>query len=422
MPQKFSWRKGIVILLWILAAASIPIHNLAEAPAWDVAIYMNGVRSVQAGHDPYADAIAIQRKFHAERAKHPNAQVPFSYVYSPITLPVLRLVGKLPLLLSAVVYGGLYLFGLLAQIWVGFRAGEQDERRILYFLAPVAAFFPGFLASDIVWSGNVAFILYGFILLAAYRGWKQDRWGWFYAAVLLASCVKAPLLTLVVIPVFSARKQWLATAVTAAAGCALFLLQPFLWPSLFKNYLDAVNLQFEFNRDFGISPAGLLSGVLYDHGLPFSTVSAGFYLAYAIPILGLLFLLSRAYIDGRITLERWMPTLLLGVILLNPRILEYDEILLALPMFLILWRFFAARTPTPRITMLCTGFVFAVANVIAFRSWSVWKLTEGPLLVLFFLVSAHQLYKQSRLAAGTEDWPTAPTDLDSELTVPAGRF
>src|SRR6201999_375654 len=110
-----------------------------------------------------------------------------------------------------------------------------------------------------VLGGNIAYILYGAVLAAAFLGWKKNLWWCFYVVVLFAACVKAPLLSLALLPALSARKQWLPTTATVAAGLLLFACQPLIWPALFKHYLEAVELQFSFNQDFGCSPAGLFS-------------------------------------------------------------------------------------------------------------------------------------------------------------------
>jgi hypothetical protein len=223
--------------------------------------------------------------------------------------------------------------------------------------------------------------------------WRRNRWLWFYGAVLAASCVKAPLLSLVVIPVLLARRQWLPTAITTAISLALFAVQPLLWPTLFKHYLEAVELQFSFNRDFGCSPAGLFGEILASHGLPYSPGTWVFYLAYAIPLFATLFYLSRRFLRGDFSVERWIPVLLVGVILLNPRIMEYDAAPIALPLALIAWRFFRAFFQ-PGGTILCVALLFGLANAIAAVSWDVHKLVDGPLLVVFFAAGSWSLLRR----------------------------
>ena len=383
---------------WLVVLAAMPVWIHFDTPGWDVAIYHSAMDALKAGHDPYADAIAVQTLFHQQMASHPHADPPYSYVYSPMTLPLLRAVGAVPVWLSGILYWLVYASGVLAEIWVGMQAVEDRERRYFLFLAPVAAFFPGLLANGIILSGNVAYILYGVILVAAMLGWRGGRWKWFYAAVLAASCVKAPLLSLAVIPLLSARRQWLPAGLTVAAGSALFAMQSMIWPVLFGHYLQAVELQFSYNRDFGCSPAGLFGGVLFDRGIPYSPASVIFYLCYAVPLVGVLFLLSRGFVRGAFSLKQWIPVLLLGVILLNPRLIEYDVAPLAIPLALIGWRSLL-RVMAMRQAAVVMGGAFLVANGFAITGWELRKLMDGPLLVLFFAAGSWSLLRQAREGA-----------------------
>lgn len=338
--------------------------------------------------------MAIQRIFHSQLALHPNAEPPYSYVYSPITLPLLRAMGRAPVWFSGGIYLLLYIAAIVAQVLVTLSAATPKERRYFLYLAPVAAFFPGILASGILMSGNIAYILYAAVLLTATIGWRGGRWRWFYLAVLAASCVKAPLLCLVVISVLSARRQWLPAVITTAAGVVLFAMQPMIWPDLFHHYLQAVELQFSFNRDFGSSPAGLFCGFLYDRGIPYSPGGLIFYLCYAVPLVGILFYLSRMFLRGCFTLRQWMPVMLVGVVLLNPRLIEYDLAPLTLPLAFIGWRSLS-NVLKPRQSACAFAVFFLVANAFALTRWTFWKMTEGPLLVVFFLTGSWALARSS---------------------------
>ncbi len=393
-----------LFVLWCMAIVTVAVWAYTCDSVWDAKIYWRAVESIRIGHDPYADAIAIQQLAHLQNHGLPaaNAGGPFSYVYSPITLPILRLAARLPVWFDAFMFLLCYLAGVLAELWFATQAfdlSDPRERRIFAFLTPVAIFFPGFLASDIVLSGNVAFMIYGLVLATTILAWRRGQWRWFYLAVLLASCVKAPLLSLLAIPILSARRQWLPAGLTAAAGIGLFAVQPLLWPSLFHNYLQAVELQFSFNRDFGFSPAGLFSGFLFDHQIPYSPWCSIIYLAYAIPLFAFLFSLSRKYLRGDFTLIQWAPVLIVGVILLNPRLIEYDVAPLALPLALIAWRFCVAVVP--RHPLLAFILVFFGLNTVAQFGWQVWKLTAGPLLVVFFLAGAWTLLRSASSAPAT---------------------
>lgn len=390
-PRSFRAQK-MVLALWAMVFLAIPIWAYLDASGWDLRIYQTAIRALRIGHDPYADAIAIQAAYHNQLALHPNAipYPPYNYVYSPITLPLLRLVGEVPEWLSRSSYLLVYAIGAFAVVWVGVQAVEEKERKYFAFLAPVAAFFPGLLENGVILSGNIAYILYGVVLVTTVAGWKRGRWRWFYLAVLVASCFKAPLLTLLAIPVLSARQQWIPAGLTASAGVSLFVAQSMIWPVLFRNFLQAVELQISYNRDFGSSPAGMFAGFLFDHGLPYSHGSFIFYLLYAVPLFGFLVYLSNKFMSGYFPITRWIPVLLLGIILLNPRIIEYDLAILTIPFALIVWRLFPGLASN-RIAALSALTVFVMINVAAYQGWIIWKNIGCILLVSLFSAGAWQL-------------------------------
>lgn len=393
MPNWLSRQQALALIFALLVFAAILKGTDLTVPGWDVGVYAKAMQSLRAGHDPYAEAIAVQRAYHSLPVHERAADPPWSYVYSPITLAPLRLIGALPLWLSGGVYWLVFAVAVFGTIWLGWQAGEPNERRYLAFAAPAATLFPGLLFNGIILGGNIAYILYGAIFLAAAVGWRRGQWRWFYIAVLAASCVKAPLLSLLAIPILSARKQWLGTGITAALGVAIFAAQPRIWPGPFARYLEAVELQFSFNRDFGSSPAGVFSGILQDHAIPYPTASLIFYLCYAIPLFGFLFYLSRKHLAGRLSLKEWLPVLLLGVLLFNPRIIEYDAAPITVPMALIGWRFLTSLT-TPVRAGIAFGIFFAIANIVANVSWDVRKLVEAAVFLLFFAAGSWNLLRR----------------------------
>jgi len=393
-------KRGYVLwLLWFLVLGAIPLVSRVDPGGWDLDVYRHAMQSVRAGHDPYADSTAVQEA--AERAKGgPSPLGPFNYDYSPLTLPALRFFAGLPLLWAGILYGLLYAAGVAAQNWFGLGLMTAGERRILGYYAPISIFFPGLLGSDNIMSGNVAYILYGAVFVCVPRALRTGKWGWFYAAVLWASCFKPPMLCLLAIPLLCARRQWLPVLCAGTAGLGVFAVEPLLFPELFRNYMRAVRLMFSFNRDFGFSPAGLFSGWRFDHHLSYSPAGTMFYLAYAVPLFAALFYLSRRYLRGDFTTEEWVPVMLTGVVLLNPRLIEYDVAPLALPLALVCWRYFSAEHGVKG-TLLRAFAVFSCLNLLATHTWTMWKLTEGPLVMALLLVGIASLSK------ATEEEPVA---------------
>ncbi len=70
MMSRFPSYRVIAVVFWLLALVSLPL--LMPPPGWDLHVYVNAIHSLQAGHDPYADGIAVQRAFHNRIGAHPS--------------------------------------------------------------------------------------------------------------------------------------------------------------------------------------------------------------------------------------------------------------------------------------------------------------------------------------------------------------
>ncbi|MGC9198354.1 MAG: hypothetical protein ACP5E5_05370 [Acidobacteriaceae bacterium] len=394
--------RAIAVVFWLLAFITIPIWNRTDPAGYDIVIYNNAITSLHAGHDPYLDAMARQEAFHQTLAQHPGAYPPCSYVYAPITLPLLRLIGWLPAWVACSLYWLVLVAGVFSVLWVTTRAREPTEQTFITLIAPLAVFCPGLLAHDTILSGNIAFILYALVLLGAAYGWRRGIWRWCYLAIFIASCFKPPLLTLLAIPLFSDRRSCLPVSITASLGLGVFAIQSRLLPTLFLHFIQAVQLQFTYNHDFGSSPAGIFSYLLVHYGRSYTPSSIVFYLLYAAVIGGLLLHLSRQYLAGRLTLQQWMPVLLIGTILLNPRIMEYDAAPLAIPMALVTWRFFTRGDVNARAVITYFS-VFFLANLIAVNLHGAWKPTECLLLTTVFSTGVGMLLQQAEAAVPTAE-------------------
>jgi hypothetical protein len=301
---------------------------------WDSQVYRQTIQEVRHGSDPYAEGIAAVAALHGQHGPKP----PLIYLYPPLTLVLLRLLAGLQGWALGFSYGAALGAGALAQLWAGFQMGEKDERRWLALLLPAALFFPGLVTDDVILSGNVAYILYGLVLAAAVPGWKRGRWIWYYMAVLTASIFKMPCLSLLAFPVLMGLKQWFASGITAVAGVTIFGAQRWIWPQMFGEYLATLRLMFDWKREFGFSPAGVLGKALFSRGLSPSPATTLLYIAYAGVLAILLLMLARRASEWKLGRERWVPVALLGTLLLNPRIMKYDLAAFTVPMLLIGWR------------------------------------------------------------------------------------
>ena len=384
--------------LWLMCALALPVWVHFDDTAWDMKVYDHALVSLHNGHDPYQDATDIQKQHHQQLSiagKLADDQTPpYSYVYAPITLPLLRALGQLPRDVLVTLYLILYLIGAFTAVAVCASLAEPAEYPGVLYLAAVAVFFPGLLSNGVILSGNIAYILYGAVFATALIGWRRSQWMPFYAVILFATCVKAPLLSLILIAPLSGRKQWLPTLGVMAGALGLYALQPLFMPQLFRHYLEAVELQFSFNHDFGCSPAGLFSNILYKRGLPYAPGCYFFFLAYALPVFAGLLYGARKYQRGNLTLQQWAPVMLVGVLLLNPRIMEYDAAPITLPMALILWRLARAGTLRGAIYSL-QAVAFVILNALSIYSWLIRKAMDGPLILFTFLAGFWLLHHQA---------------------------
>jgi hypothetical protein len=299
---------------------------------WDLTIYQQAMQWLRNGLDPYATGQARQI------AEHARGHYAFTYVYPPVTMVFLRILNHIPSLPGRLLYWTMYAAGFGCQLWAGTHLARPSERKLLQYLLPLVVFFPGLIPNEVILSGNIAIPLYGAVWVGAVRGWKQERWGVFYAAVLAASLFKLPLLTLLAIPVLMGAAQFLNSAITAAGALALFFAQRLIWPKEFAEYLSDVQLQFTLNHDFGRGLVGIFCRVLNAMGRPFTTASTVFYLVYAALVFVVLASFAQSYRRKEVEGSTWMTVLLTGTILLNPRIMSYDALSATLPMMLLVVR------------------------------------------------------------------------------------
>jgi hypothetical protein len=403
-------------VLWLLAALTTVARIVWErGNGWSATPMLLAVRAVHAGRDPYVGAIQQEAVMHAAGI---HGKWIFFYLYSPMLTPLLRALGNLPKWVLIAGYWAVYAACVLAVIWVCLNLMEEKERRWFALLAPAVAFFPGLIQKDAVLGGNVAFILYGMIFVTALVGWRRGQWIWFYAATLAVSCVKIPLLILLLIPVLSARRQWFAAAAAGVIGLLLFAIQPLIWPEYFKNYLHAISLEYGANHGFGFGPAGILGRALSNLGVGYSSAMSIFYFAYAIPLAGLLFYLSRRYLAGKMTLESWVPVMLTGVIFLTPRVQEYDVAPVSLLMAVLLWRGLKSLM-RPQEAVEMTAMILVVMNlatVVVDRTRSIPECStyiEGTLLILVFALGCRDLLQQKQ--ASYHEMVNTDVEMEEEI-------
>jgi hypothetical protein len=328
-------RSRLIVLFWIAGVIALAAMAYTGAVGWDAKGYWKAVQSVHHNSDPYAEDIVALQGFHERLATNPAEPRPFVYVYSPLTLPLLRALSIVPASLVALLYGVLVAVGAAIQLWAGFQMANERERRWLALVLPAVVFFPGLVTDDVILSGNVAYLLYGGILLGATAGWKRGEWTWYYIAVLIASVFKTPFLAFLAFPVLIDARQWVRSGITAVAGVLIFLAQARVWPELFHEYLKSLLLVFDWLHDFGFGPASILGLYLWRRGRPTATPITILFVVCAGVIGIVLLVLARRVRRGNLPPEAWVPVALVGTALLNPRVMKYDLAAITVPMLLI---------------------------------------------------------------------------------------
>lgn len=423
----FRWLSHgrLVVLLW--AAAIIAAATMAyTGPAgWDAQIYWRALQNLRHAEDPYAVGIAAQIAFRNRPVSSPVEHVPFTYVYSPMTLPLLSALTSVPGWLLGLLYGLAVSAGFLLQLWAGFQMAEKRERPWLALMLPAVAFFPGLVTDDTILSGNIGYVLYGVILATAVSGWKRGRWFWYYVAVLAASIVKAPLLNLLAFPILVGKRQWLPAGGTAAAGLALFAVQAKIWPEQFREYLVAIRLMFDIVHDFGFGPGGSIGRGLWRAGRPYSSASIVAYLVSSLVVGVVLLILRRRVRLGQMTQEEWIPVAMVGTLLFYPRIMRYDLAAFSIPMLLIAWRTF--RKTAEFSAPATSGKLFPRLNretaivPVFFLATNVLTVT-GPMWVPVELMALLAIFALGVWSAYQPQWLGRRSDVLSDAGALAGQL
>ena len=426
--QHVRWfsRPRLIALFWMGAVITLIVMACVGPFGWDVPPRWKAIQAVHHGSDPYAEElVALQAWFHNRSAFNPAEHPPFVYGYSPMTLPLLRVLAVFPGWLLGLLCGAAIATGAGLQLWVGFRMADRRERRWLALMLPAIIFFPGLITDDAILGGNVVYLLYGVVLAAAPAGWKRGRWSWYYIAVLAASVFKLPFLTLLAFPVLVDKRQWFPSGMTALAGVLIFASQMRLWPSMFQEYLLTLRLMLDTGNSFGFGPAGTLGRALWMRGLPFSSATTIVYLVFACVVGIVLLFLARRVREWDLPRETWIPIALVGTFLLNPRIMKYDIAAITVPMLLIGWRALrwaldgpdderlgdnthgAGQQRYSRTLILVASACFLAPNVImvAGPTWVPEEPVRLVLLLVIFAMGAWSLY-QSRPEVQTQAAPT----------------
>ncbi|MDE3105431.1 MAG: hypothetical protein KGK08_09680, partial [Acidobacteriota bacterium] len=201
--------------------------------------------------------------------------------------------------------------------------------------------------------------------------------------------------TMLLIPAMLRRRKFLSLIPICAIGLLVFYLQSVFWPLYFEHYLESINLMFKLNHDFGCGPVGILETILAQHGIGYMRIGEIAYAFYSISMLGILLFLAHLYSRGKIAFLDWMPILIVGVILLNPRLIEYDVAAMTIPLAVLLVRIFkknGVRSPSSSLWI----FSLLFANITGVVNWTWRKIDDGILIMAIFTSSIIMLFQRTR--------------------------
>ena len=401
-------------MYWILAILGLFAWLATNRHGWDVDVYRRAVHSFEQGHDPYQEEVAGTGDYSRNVSAEYGGGGSLYYVYSPVTLQMGAWIHNFRIFKA--LYWLLYAASVLVIVLVASSAVTSADTRYLAAVPPASLFFPGLLANGTIISGNVAITLYGLVFATAALGWRRRQWIPFYAVVIFCSLFKMPMLALLAIAVFSAPKQWIPAGAAAAMALSIFSLQSVLYPAMFRHQLLAVDHLFSFDRDVGCSPAGIFAGLLFDHGIPYFPLATLFFLAYALPVAAVLYRGSQRFFAGEFPLTEWMPVLLIGAVLLNPRIQEYDVLPITIPLALIAFRS-AQRSSRANIAALILISLWLGANSYISGGTGTlrWKQIECVLLCAIFIAGVTGLRRRAHASTGDLPSPDQAATVQSSV-------
>jgi hypothetical protein len=368
--------------LWLAAFAALAgMFVFLPENCFDLRVSSEAMHYLRAGLDPYAASIAHQK---AEAALGHRV---FSYTYPPVSIEFLNLLNLVPALLRAAIFWTAYAAGLGLQLWAGSRFALPSERRMLRFVFPLAMFFPAFVPSDTLLSGNIAIPIYGALLAAAVRGWRKQRWGVFLVVTVAVSLFKPPLLLWLVVPLLLGRAQLAPAAAAALSGVGLFVIQKVLWPQRFAGFMASIRLELSLGINYSL--VAKFIALLQFIGHPSERAAIVFYLAVSSAVFGALMYFTRELRRKNVQEQSFAVTLLLSTALFAPRVKEYDLMPLTIPMALIVLR--GVRNRVALILLILGAVAVGVALVTD-------QLTAVDIISVttVFLVGVHGLRTEAK--------------------------
>ena len=384
--------------LWFAAFASVVgMFIFLPDNSWDLRVSSEAMQYLRMGVDPYAASLARQRAEAAlghDKGEAALGHRVFVYLYPPISIEFLKVLNMVPAWLRAAIFWMVYAVGFGLQLWAGSRFALAAEWRVLRFVLPLVMFFPAFVPSDTLLSGNIAIPMYGAVLAAAARGLHKQRWGVFFAVVVATSLLKPPMLVWLAVPVLLGCAQLVPAVAAALCGVGLFAVQKFLWAQRFAEFMSSI--RYTLPLEINYSTMAMFGKFLEFIGHPSDRGAVAFYIAVSLAIFGMLMYFAREFRRKNVRGESFAVVVLVSTALFALRLKEYDLLPLTIPMTLIVLR--GLRNPVARI-MLVLGAVAVGVALITDRLTAVDLISVATV----FLVGVHGLKTEAQASRTLRD-------------------
>lgn len=372
----------LLTALWV--AALVPVAGMfvfLPDNCWDLRVTTEALRYVRLGLDPYAASIAH------EQAEAALGHRVFIYWYPPISILFLRAINVIPELLRSLMFWAAYVAGFGLQLWGASRYALPTERNKLRFLLPLTIFFPAFVPSDCILSGNLAIPMYGAIMAASVPGWRDGRWGWFYGAVLASSLLKPPMLVWLIVPWLIGSAQLVPSALAAFCGVDAFILQRVIWPERFASFMISIRHALPYETNY--SAVGMFYRTAQQFGHPPSRLLAAFLVLFSTVIVALLAYFAYECKRGNLAGQSLAAIVLVSTAILAPRLKEYDLLPLTIPMALILLRAVGNRVAA---VIFGAGAALVIGVLATGHLWAVDFISVMTVFLIGVYASAREVY------------------------------
>lgn len=380
-----------ILGLMLLAAPVFWLIRRSEFPdAWekDLTVYSRAVGDFLAGNNPYNGSLA-----------------PMYFLYPPVFLHMAAWIARV---LPANSGGAIYAVVSIAAICALPLLLSRYYFRFAW-LSPLLAFFlffcsPRFTGTLALVEMNIAGILYLLAFAGAVPGLKRNRWEWFYLAVFCAAMVKVTFLGLLLLPLLAGRRQWVKSGVCVVAVVAANLGEQALWPVLYHGYKWTLTQGVSNNYGYGIF--GLLATYHRRMRTGAGVLPYAVFVPMAVALLALMLLLKkrlgRGYQENFASNGNWLALVIVAIILVNPREMQYDMDIALLGAF-VLW-VYALRT---RQLLLLAVILFLPTLVVPLFVLNphMHGMYETLLVFAAFGLAYRKMWREADIAPGTAVQP-----------------